>query len=52
VHAEHFDREMEKMKSRRISILFSGRQSNGGGFASFDTRQMGGIFTELMWVPS
>jgi hypothetical protein len=52
VHAEHFDREMEKMKSRGLSILFSSRQSNGGGFAYFDTRQVGGIITELMRVPS
>lgn len=51
VDAGHFDREVEKMKSRGLSILFSGRQSKGGGFAYFDTRKVGGIITELMRVP-
>jgi hypothetical protein len=51
VDAAHFDREVEKMKSRGLSILFSGRQSNGGKFAYFDTRKVGGIITELMLVP-
>jgi catechol 2,3-dioxygenase-like lactoylglutathione lyase family enzyme len=51
VPAAYFDREVEKMKSRGLSILFSGRQSNGGGFAYFDTRKVGGIITELMKVP-
>jgi catechol 2,3-dioxygenase-like lactoylglutathione lyase family enzyme len=48
VPAAHFDREVEKMKSKGLDILFSGRQSNGGGFAYFDTRKVGGIITELM----
>jgi methylmalonyl-CoA/ethylmalonyl-CoA epimerase len=52
VEARHFDREVEKMKSRGLSILFSGRESNGGGFAYFDTRKVGGIITELMCIPS
>jgi len=51
VDAGHFEREVEKMKARDLSILFSGRQSNGGGFAYFDTRKVGGIITELMRVP-
>jgi len=51
VPAAHFDREVEKMKSKGLTILFSGRQSNGGGFAYFDTRKVGGIITELMRVP-
>ena len=51
VSAGHFDREVEKMGARGLSILFSGRQSNGGGFAYFDTRKVGGIITELMRVP-
>lgn len=51
VPAAHFDREVEKMKSKGLSILFSGRQFNGGGFAYFDTRKVGGIITELMKVP-
>lgn len=51
VPATHFAREMEKMESKGLSILFSGRQFNGGGFAYFDTRKVGGIITELMRVP-
>jgi len=51
VPAAHFDREVEKMTSKGLAILFSGRQSNGGGFAYFDTRKVGGIITELMRVP-
>ena len=51
VPAAHFDQEVEKMKSRGLTILFSGRQSDGGAFTYFDTRQVGGIITELMKVP-
>jgi catechol 2,3-dioxygenase-like lactoylglutathione lyase family enzyme len=52
VDAEHFEREVEKMKAKGLTILFSGRQTNGGGFAYFDTRRVGGIITELMVTPS
>ncbi len=51
VEAVHFDQEVEKMKSRGLSIVFSGRQSHGGVFAYFDTRKVGGIITELMRIP-
>jgi catechol 2,3-dioxygenase-like lactoylglutathione lyase family enzyme len=46
--ADDFDREVEKMKAKGLEIILSGRMSNGGGFAYFDTRQHGGIVTELM----
>jgi len=46
--AEDFDREVEKMKAKGLEIILSGRQSNGGGFVYFDTREQGGIVTELM----
>jgi catechol 2,3-dioxygenase-like lactoylglutathione lyase family enzyme len=52
VDVEHFDQEVEKMKAKGLPVLFSGRQSNGGGFFYFDTRGVGGIITELMLVPS
>ena len=51
VDAGNFDLEVEKMKAKGLSILFSGRQSNGGGFAYFDTRKVGGVITELMRIP-
>ena len=51
VDAGHFDREVEKMKAKGLSVLYSGRQTNGGGFVYFDTRKVGGIITELMRVP-
>jgi catechol 2,3-dioxygenase-like lactoylglutathione lyase family enzyme len=51
VDAEHFKREVEKMKTKGLTILFSGRQTNGGGFVYFDTRKVGGIITELMVTP-
>jgi hypothetical protein len=50
VDAEHFEQEVEKMKAQGLSVLFSGRRSNGGGFVDFDTRKVGGIITELMVV--
>jgi methylmalonyl-CoA/ethylmalonyl-CoA epimerase len=50
VDAEHFDREVEKMKAQGLDIILSGRMSNGGGFVYFDTRKVGGIVTELMRV--
>jgi len=48
---ELFDEEVEKMKARGLKIIFSGQQANGGGFAYFDTREVGGIITELMRMP-
>jgi catechol 2,3-dioxygenase-like lactoylglutathione lyase family enzyme len=51
VDAEHFAEEVEKMKAKGLSVVFSGRMSNGGGFAYFDTRKVGGIITELMITP-
>ena len=50
VDAEHFEQEVEKMKAKGLTVLFSGRRSNGGGFVYFDTRKVGGIITELMVV--
>jgi len=51
VDAEHFEPEVEKMKTKGLPILFSGWKKNGGGFVYFDTRKVGGIITELMLVP-
>jgi methylmalonyl-CoA/ethylmalonyl-CoA epimerase len=48
VGAEHFEQEVEKMKAKGLPVLFSGRQTNGGGFVYFDTRKVGGIIIELM----
>ena len=52
INGEHFEQEVEKMKSRGLEIVLSGRQSTGGGFVYFDTRKAGGIITELMSYPS
>ncbi len=48
VTSEHFDDEVAKMKGRGIDIIMSGKQSNGGGFAYFDTRKVGGFIIALM----
>mgnify|MGYP000624970317 CR=1 FL=1 len=50
VAPEHFEQEVERMKAKGLSIILSGEQANGGGFAYFDTRQAGGIIIELMKV--
>ena len=50
VDTEHFEEEVEKMKAKGLPVLFSGQQANGGGFAYFDTRKVGGIIIELMHV--
>jgi methylmalonyl-CoA/ethylmalonyl-CoA epimerase len=51
VPAIHFDEEIAKMKSKGLTIIFSGESSDGVGFYYFDTRAVGGIITELMRVP-
>ena len=51
VPARFFDEEVAKMKAHGAEIILSGEQYNGSGFAYFDTRQVGGIITELMRVP-
>ena len=48
VDAAHFEQEVEKMKAKGLSVVFSGKQTNGGGFVYFDTRKVGGIIIELM----
>jgi len=50
VDAEHFDEEVERMKARGVDIIMSGKQSNGAGFAYFDTRKVGGFIIALMKV--
>jgi len=50
VDAQYFDEEVEKMKAKGLDIILSGNMSNGGGFVYFDTRERGGIVTELMRV--
>lgn len=52
VAPEHFEEEVEKMKAKGLTIILSGEQANGGGFAYFDTRKVGGIVIELMKVLS
>lgn len=48
VDAEHFEQEVEKMKAKGLPVVFSGKQTSGGGFVYFDTRKVGGIIIELM----
>ena len=48
VDAAHFEEEVEKMKAKGLSVVFSGKQTSGGGFVYFDTRKIGGIIVELM----
>jgi len=48
VDAEHFDAEVEKMEAKGLDIILSGRMPNGFRFVYFDTREHGGIVTELM----
>ena len=48
VDAEHFEQEVEKMKAKGLPVLASGRQTDGGGYAYFDTRKVGGLIVELM----
>ena len=48
VDAEHFELELEKMKAKGLAVLAYGRQSDGGGYAYFDTRKVGGVIVELM----
>jgi len=53
VAPEHFDEEVEKMLAKGIEIVQSGKQmENRGQYAYFDTREGGGIATELMEVRS
>ena len=51
VPAAHFDDEIAEMKSRGLTVIYSGESSDGVGFYYFDTRAVGGIITELMRVP-
>lgn len=49
VTPEHFDEEVEKMLAKGLGIVQSGKQmENRGQFVYFDTREGGGIATELM----
>jgi len=48
VDADHFDDEVAKMKARGIDIIMSGKRADGGGFAYFDTRKVGGFIIALM----
>ena len=51
VAPEHFDEEVAKMKAKGLEVLQSGVQANNNGqYVYFDTREQGGIATELMEV--
>lgn len=50
VAPEHFKEEVEKMTARGASVIQSGKTTNGGGYAYFDTTGGGNIITELMIV--
>lgn len=48
VSLDNYEQEVEKMKAKGLKVVFSGKQAGGGGFTYFDTREAGGIITELM----
>ncbi len=47
IDAKYYDQEVEKLKAKGLTVLQSGKQSNGGGFTYFDTRKVGGLMIEL-----
>lgn len=46
-HTENFERDAESMISAGFTVISEGRFDDGGKFAYFDTRAIGGLILEL-----
>ena len=46
-HTDDLDRDMADMRGRGFSVISQGRFDDGGKFAYFDTRAVGGMILEL-----
>jgi len=49
---DDIDGEQVRMEGMGVVVMYSARFQNGGGTAYFDTREVGGVITELVqWPP-
>jgi len=49
---DDIDAEQAKLEDEGLSVIYSSRFQNGGGAAYIDTREVGGMITELVqWPP-